>query len=58
MELPNPQNVILDVCIALLLFIMDLVHFDSIAEFLQNTPMDGKFRRRSFSEWPSSRVEH
>ena len=57
-QLPNPQNVIPDVCIALLPFIMDLVHFDSVAEFLQNTPMDGKFRRRSLSEWHSSRVEH
>ena len=57
MQLPNPWNVIPDVCIALLPFIMDLVHFDSVAEFLQSTPMDGKFRRRSLSEWHSSRVE-
>ena len=42
---------------ALLPFIMDLVHFDSVAEFLQSTPMDGKFRRRSLSEWHFSRVE-
>ena len=34
MQLPNLRNVILDVCIALLPFIMDLVHFDSVAEFL------------------------
>ena len=27
MQLPNPQNVIPDVCIALLPFIMDLVHY-------------------------------
>ena len=59
MQLPNPRNVIPDICIALLPFIMDLVHFDSVAEILQNTPiMDGKFRRRSLSEWHSSRVEH
>ena len=58
MQLPNPRNVIPDVCIALLPFIMDLVHFDFVAEFLQSTPMDGKFRRRSLSEWHSSRVEH
>ena len=57
MQLPNPRNVIPDVCIALLPFIMDLVHFDSVAEFLQSTPMDGKFHRRSLSEWHSSRVE-
>ena len=57
MQLPNPRNVIPDVCIALLPFIMDLVHFDSVAEFLQSTPMDGKFCRRSLSEWHSSRVE-
>ena len=57
MQLPNPRNVIPDVCIALLPFIMDLVHFDSVAEFLESTPMDGKFRRRSLSEWHSSRVE-
>ena len=37
MQLPNLQNVILDVSIALLPLIMDLVHNDSIAEFLQNT---------------------
>ena len=58
MQLPNPRNVIPDVCIAQLPFIMDLVHFDCVAEFLQNTPMDGKFCRRSLSEWHSSRVEH
>ena len=57
MQLPNPRNIILDLCIALLPFIMDLVHFDSVAEFLQSTPMDGKFCRRSLSEWHSSRVE-
>ena len=58
MQLPNPRNVIPDVYIALLPFIMDLVHFDSVAEFLENTSMDEKFRRRSLSEWHSSRVEH
>ena len=58
MLLPNPRNVIRNICTALLPFIMDLVHFDSIAELLQNTPMDGKFCRRSLSEWHSSRVEH
>ena len=57
MHLPNPGNVIPDVCIALLPFIMDLVHFDSVAEFLQSTLMDRKFCRRSLSEWHSSRVE-
>ena len=58
MQLPKPCNVIPDVCIALLPFIMDLVHFYSVAEFLQSTPMDRKFRRRSLSAWHSSRVEH
>ena len=42
---------------ALLPFIMDLIYYDSVVEFLQNTPMDGKFCRRSLSEWHSSRVE-
>ena len=50
MHLSNPQNVILDVYTALLPFIMDLVHYDSITKFLQNTPMDGRFCRRSLSE--------
>ena len=58
MQLPNPHNVIPGICIALLPFIMDLVHFDSVVEFLQSTPMDGKFRRRSLNEWHYSRVEH
>ena len=57
MQLSNPQDVIPDVCTALLPFIMDLVHFHSVAEFFQNTPMDGKFRRRSLREWHSSRIE-
>ena len=57
MQLPKPQNVIPNVYIALLPFIMDLVHFDSIAEFLQSTPIDGKFRRKSLTEWHSSRIE-
>ena len=57
MQLPNPQNVIPDVCTTLFPFIMDLIHFHSVVEFLQNTPMDGKFRRRSLSERHSSRVE-
>ena len=57
MQLPNPQNVIPDVYTTLLPFIMDLVHFHSVAEFLQNTPMDGKFCRRLLTEWHSSRVE-
>ena len=56
MNLPNPQNVILDICTALLPFIMGLVHYDSVPEFLQNTPMDGKFRRRLLSDWHSSTV--
>ena len=34
MQLPNLQNVIPDICTTLLPFIMDLVHFDSIVEFL------------------------
>ena len=58
MQLPNPQNVIPNVCIALLPCIMDLVHFDFVAKFFQNTPMEGKFHRRSLSEWHFNRVEH
>ena len=34
MQLLNPQNVILDFYTALLPFIMDLVHFDFVVEFL------------------------
>ena len=56
-QLPNPQNIIPDVYIALLPFIMDLVHYDSIAEFLQNTPMAEKFPRILLSKWHSNRVE-
>ena len=57
MQLLNPQNVIPNVYTALLPFNMDLVHYDSIVEFLQNTSIDGKFCR-SLSEWHSNRVEH
>ena len=45
MQLPNLQNFISNVCIALLSLTMDLVHYDSVAKFLQNTPMDEKFHR-------------
>ena len=57
MHLPNWQNVIPNDCTTLLPFIMDLVHYDPIIEFLQNTPMDGKFYRRSFNEWHTGRLE-
>ena len=57
MHLPNPRNVIPDVGTALLPFIMDLVHYDSVTEFLQKTPMDGELCRRSLRQWYTSRVE-
>ena len=55
--LSNQQNIILEVCTTLLSFIMDLIHYDSIIEFLQNTPMDGKFCRRLLNEWHTSRLK-
>ena len=56
-NLSNIKYVISDVYIALLPFIMDLVHYDSIIEFFQNISIDKKFHGRSLIEWHTNRLK-
>lgn len=46
LEFPNSRNVIPNISTALLPFIMPLRSYDSVSQFLLNSEMDGKFRRR------------
>jgi hypothetical protein len=50
LEFPNSRNVIPNISTALLPFIMPLFSYESVSQFLLNSEMDGKFRRRLLRE--------
>ena len=57
MTLPNAANVIPDIAIALLPFILPLKYSASVKEYLRlRNQKDGKFKRRMFERWHIERV--
>jgi hypothetical protein len=55
-SLPNPRNVIPNICTALLPFIFDLRRYSSVRRFLEENEFDGKFKRKFLKPWHIKRV--
>jgi hypothetical protein len=51
LALPNQQNVIPDICTALLSFLLSLQRYNSVTSFLEENEMDGKYRCRFLQPW-------